>query len=189
MIRRSIKKYFPLAALAFVLTMTFTGRAMIQFVESTAKQKVGKNDLAKYYENAFKSVAFKAQDGKIIGEKSQRAPVTIVNFWASWCTPCLEEFPSLIKLREKYSAKQVAIYGVNTDSDEQEMKKAILKNKLNFDIVPDLFGEITEKFMIEAIPVTIIFRGEKFWKESKGAEDFMAEQFLESLEEKIRGKP
>ncbi len=49
-------------------------------------------------------------------------PIVILNFWASWCGPCVEEFPSLIKMVQSFKG-QVALVAVSLDTDEDQMKE------------------------------------------------------------------
>lgn len=49
-----------------------------------------------------------------------RAKIKVVNFWATWCVPCLEEFPYFVELDEQYEDKDVAIIFVSMDFEEEE---------------------------------------------------------------------
>ena len=54
--------------------------------------------------------------------KSREGKVLIINIWATWCVPCKEEFPDLIKIAEKYS-EQIELIGISIDyPDEVESK-------------------------------------------------------------------
>ncbi len=45
----------------------------------------------------------------------QKGKVVLVNFWATWCVPCRQEFPDLVKLEKAYRARGLAVIGVSTD--------------------------------------------------------------------------
>ena len=47
---------------------------------------------------------------------STRGHVTLVNFWATWCAPCVEEFPDLLKLREAYASRGLRVVFVSLDT-------------------------------------------------------------------------
>jgi thiol-disulfide isomerase/thioredoxin len=116
----------------------------------------------------------------------------IINFWASWCLPCLEEIPSLVELGEGKRSSEVAIIGISTDDFEGSKKYAMtfkkLENKLSQynkkweNLFPTLFDEkslfVTE-FKIEAIPATIIYKNGKFFKSFKGKVDFSSSKLLD----------
>lgn len=49
----------------------------------------------------------------------ERGKVVLVNFWASWCLPCREEFPALVRLQDRLSSEGLAIIGVSIDTTSQ----------------------------------------------------------------------
>lgn len=104
------------------------------------------------------------------------SPYVIVNFWASWCIPCLEEIPSLIKLSEKYKNGELSVVMINTDEENQEKNIAKIKEKFHFPssfiVVPDKKFEIADQFKFSAIPVTIIYKKSKVHFFSNGPVDF-----------------
>ena len=61
--------------------------------------------------------------GKAVDINAYKGKVVIVNFWASWCEPCREEFGELIELQEKYGSKGLVILAVNL----AEMKPRIVQ--------------------------------------------------------------
>ena len=65
--------------------------------------------------------AFSLQNaaGKPVTVADYRGKILVLNFWASWCGPCVEELPSLNKLAERYRGKDVHILGVSVDEDLQ----------------------------------------------------------------------
>ena len=64
---------------------------------------------------------FSVLDGQQIGEaiKAQSGQVVVLNFWATWCVPCREEFPALVALDEQYRDKGVRVIAVSVDDIEE----------------------------------------------------------------------
>lgn len=60
------------------------------------------------------SLTMQDLDGRLITTEDLKGKVTIVNFWATWCGPCREEIPDLIKLQDRYP-DQLLVIGVSTD--------------------------------------------------------------------------
>lgn len=136
-----------------------------------------------HYEDVFKELKLTTISGEENKISASKAPVTILNFWAAWCKPCLEEFPSLVELRKTFSEDQLQIIGINCDEEDQE--KSIAKTTedfdLNFEMVADKEGKLLNQFMINALPVTLIYKNGKVVVMSMGKKDFMAEELLEMI--------
>lgn len=65
---------------------------------------------------------------------------TLVDFWASWCRPCMAEVPVLKKTYDEFHAKGFEIYGVSFDKSKEAWLAAIADNKLNWIHVSDVNG-------------------------------------------------
>ena len=85
--------------------------------------------------------------------------IVIINFWASWCAPCIEEIPSLIKLVNKYQGK-IKLIAVSGDSDKKDIE-IFLKSfpdliNPNIDLVWDEDHSIMQKFGVERMPESFV---------------------------------
>ncbi|MDR2117637.1 MAG: TlpA family protein disulfide reductase [Planctomycetaceae bacterium] len=69
-------------------------------------------------------------NGKILDEKSLNGKVVLLDFWATWCSPCVGEFPHLKKLYEKYHRNGFEIIGYNVDSDLKKLTAYLEQNPL-----------------------------------------------------------
>ncbi|MDR2754073.1 MAG: TlpA family protein disulfide reductase [Planctomycetaceae bacterium] len=69
-------------------------------------------------------------NGKILEEKSLNGKVVLLDFWATWCGPCVGEFPHLKKLYEKYHCNGFEIIGYNVDSDLKKLTAYLEQNPL-----------------------------------------------------------
>jgi thiol-disulfide isomerase/thioredoxin len=49
----------------------------------------------------------------------EKGHVVLVNFWATWCVPCREEFPDLVRLEKQYHSRGLRVIGVSTDFEKQ----------------------------------------------------------------------
>ena len=185
---KNMKKYIPVLFFVTVATVYLFGQFAFDFGDSTARISGKEKKINAHFETMFNKSDFKTIDGKSIQLRTEKAPIVIINFWASWCKPCLEEFPSLIKLRNKYSADQVQIIAVNTDVEKQllEIKKTKKKYKLNFPIVADLKGDIISNYMVDAIPVSIIYNNGKILEISNGSKDFYSEEVIETFDNLLK---
>jgi thiol-disulfide isomerase/thioredoxin len=65
---------------------------------------------------AFFANPWQTPDGKSVDTTDWRGKVLVVNFWASWCPPCVEEMPTLDKLQAEFKAQNVLFVGIGIDS-------------------------------------------------------------------------
>jgi thiol-disulfide isomerase/thioredoxin len=182
------KRFIPILCIIIVLIGYLFGQFVFKFGDSNANFTTQEKKVNSHFETMFKefkSTSFLEHD---INLQAEKAPIVILNFWASWCKPCLEEFSSLTKLRKKYSKNQMKIIAINTDVEKQsiEIKKVIKKYNLNFTIIPDKQGHIIRDFMIEAIPVSIIFNRGKVYQVSYGAKDFYSEEIIDNFDSLLK---
>ena len=105
-----------------------------------------------------------------------RSPVTIVNFWASWCPPCRAEIPEIDRFYSDYKDSDMRLITVNMTSTEKSMQNVvdfIEEKKADFPVLLDHKGEATAYFKINSVPSTFVFnsRGE-LTAQKTGAVDY-----------------
>jgi thiol:disulfide interchange protein DsbD len=108
-----------------------------------------------------------ALDGKIV----------VVNFWATWCVPCIKEIPSFNKMHSELAAKGVAVLGVSMDEDGALLVKSFLaKHPMQY---PVALGseKLNDQFQISQLPTTVVF--DRTGKLLKRFEGFTPEKSLE----------
>src|SRR4051812_42277418 len=105
---------------------------------------------------AVADLTLKTLDGRTLHSRDWKGKVTLVNFWATWCPPCREEIPDLIKLQERYK-DQLQIIGVSSDEGPVSDVEAFVKeHHMNYAIVMET-PELTKAFPgIFALPTTFV---------------------------------
>ena len=98
----------------------------------------------------------KALDGKNLRLAEQKGDIMLINFWASWCGPCIQEMPALDKLAQKYQALGVQVWGVNVENDSAAAKAYLSKVQVSFPILFDLDNSVSKAYRIDAMPTTVI---------------------------------
>ncbi|MEO8596048.1 MAG: TlpA disulfide reductase family protein [Candidatus Solibacter sp.] len=73
-----------------------------------------------------------ADNGQTVSVPDFKGKLLVLNFWASWCPPCVEETPSLSKFAAAYAPKGVVVLGVSVDKDEKAYKNFLQRFKPNF---------------------------------------------------------
>ena len=66
-----------------------------------------------------------------------RGQIVILNFWATWCPPCVEELPSMIDMQNRMRAKGIVVVGVSIDVDDDAYHRFIKQRNVNFVTVRD----------------------------------------------------
>ncbi len=102
-------------------------------------------------------------DGKIADKikKTKNKKIYLLNFWATWCPPCLKEIPELLELKEKHK-KQIEVLFISVDSNPQKVIPKFLK-KNNFQdilIFSDKTLKLTTKLDVKIMPTTVLINNE-----------------------------
>lgn len=109
----------------------------------------------------------KAPDFKLVGTDGKEITffkyfekpgnVVVLDIWATWCPPCRNEVPQLIKLQNEYKNKPVKIVGVAIDDQIKTVKQFAKNNKINYTVLHDPSGiNLSKKYKIQGIPATYI---------------------------------
>ena len=101
----------------------------------------------------------KTPDGKDISLTDFKGKYVLVDFWASWCGPCLREMPNVVKLYKECKGKNFEIFGVSLDNKKDAWVKAIKANGMKWPQGSDLKGwgsEPARLCNVSAIPFTVL---------------------------------
>lgn len=104
------------------------------------------------------------RDGKPLSLSSLRGNVVLIDFWASWCKPCREENPNVVRMYETYKNKGFTVFSVSLDDNKESWLKAITADNLSWpNHVSDLTGwqsSAAVDYGVNAIPATFLIDGE-----------------------------
>ena len=116
-------------------------------------------------------------DGKAVPSDQFKGSIMVLDFWATWCVPCLAEIPALNRLQEKYGAQGVKVLGVTMASgDAAEVKPFIGRHKMKYTV---LMGDDDQVYDLNvvAFPTTyVVTRDMKVFSRYIGASPTKAAQ-------------
>ena len=126
-------------------------------------------------------------DGKKIevAEKLIEKKLILVNFWATWCPPCIKEIPDLINLKERFE-REIEIIFVSVDANPTKViPKFLKKNELkNFQTYIDKKLNLTKKLDVKVMPTTLVItEGPYELSRVEGYIDWLNKELITELED------
>ncbi len=91
-------------------------------------------------------------DGAVIDMASLRGRIVLIDFWASWCGPCMAEAPHMVKLNTDFGPKGLTIIGISLDRDQAAMNQAIQAKGLSWTQHMDTNGPLSAAWGVTGIP-------------------------------------
>lgn len=109
----------------------------------------------------FTDFEMRSPEGKTVklSDYAGKGKVVLVDFWASWCGPCMREMPNIIEAYTQFKDKGLEIVGVSLDQDEKAWKGAIEKMKMTWPQMSDLKSwkcEGAQLYAVNSIPHTVL---------------------------------
>lgn len=101
--------------------------------------------------------------GKPLSVANYKGKVVLIDFWATWCGPCVAEFPNVLKTYEKYHPKGFEMIGISLDQDEKALKTFIKERGVTWQQFFDGKGwgnKLAGKYGVNSIPATYLLDGE-----------------------------
>ena len=179
-----MKKFLPAIFLSLAFTFMVVSQMVINGKELSASRVEKHKEKYSLYESEFSKLKIETTKGTKVNLSSVKEPIVILNFWASWCQPCVREFATLNKLIEKFP-EQVLVIGINNDSEDalKEIKKMEDKYELKFESMSDVENNLANKLNISKIPSSLVFFKGKVIKFSEKEFNFADKNFMSELED------
>jgi cytochrome c biogenesis protein CcmG/thiol:disulfide interchange protein DsbE len=122
------------------------------------------------------SFRVKTDSGAVMTPKDFGGKVLILNFWASWCTPCVQEIPSLNQIQKTFASQGLVVLGVSVDSKDELYRNMLHRFQITFQTVRDPEENINYKYGTYKVPESyIIDRNGKVLQKYAGLPDVNGE--------------
>jgi len=118
-----------------------------------------------------------------------RGQVVLVDFWASWCPPCVDEAPSLNALQQRIASRGGTVLGVSIDDDESAYQTFLKTYQVSFPTFRDPSKKIETDYGTSMIPETyVIDRNGKIDRKLVGAQDWTSPEMMAYLDSVLNEK-
>jgi len=130
-------------------------------------------------------------DGSTFSTASLRGTVLLVNFWATWCTPCRQEMASLETLSRRFPAQQVRVIGITMDADLNLAREFVMQNGLSFSNYSENPAERARDLLhVRTLPETLIVAADgRLVARVSGARDWASQEAVALLAAVARREP
>lgn len=94
--------------------------------------------------------------GRAVRLSSLRGKVVFVDFWASWCVPCRQEFPVLQRLYERYRERGLRVVGITVDEEAPNARGFVERARARFLILHDADSSVAERYAPPSMPTSYV---------------------------------
>lgn len=141
--------------------------------------------------NTYAKVGDRAPAFSIVTNQGQRitpasfgGKVLVLNFWASWCPPCIEETPSLIQFQREFAKSGVVVLGISAYTGEKQYDAFLKRFRVPFATARDPNSHISIQYGTFQYPETYIIKDNRVVRKFAGAVDWTSPditQFMRGL--------
>lgn len=93
-------------------------------------------------------------DGNATKLSDLRGQPVVMNFWASWCVPCREEMPEIIRAYQAHQDQSLAVLGINAQESAEQARRFVDNLQIPFPVVLDIHGEVMQLYQVRGLPTT-----------------------------------
>ncbi len=126
-------------------------------------------------------------DGSTVNLRDYHHRFVLLNFWATWCVPCLKEMPDLEKAYQKMGSKKLIVLAVGMGEDKSSISKFAEKHDFTFPMIADSTLEIARLYGVENIPITYLINPEGvIIGRALGIREWASPELIEFIDSKLQ---
>ena len=129
--------------------------------------------------------------GDELSLEALRGKVVVLDFWATWCAPCVAVIPQVQKVAERFAGRNVVVIGINQDraGSEDKVREFLALRSVNFRQILDFEGELGGAYQVSAIPCTVIIDPKGVIQDiDLGGHQNLEESLSDRIETVLRGE-
>ncbi|MBF0236565.1 MAG: TlpA family protein disulfide reductase [SAR324 cluster bacterium] len=133
-------------------------------------------ELARYPINA-ENFEGTLPDGTLVHLSDYKDKIVFLNFWATWCVPCLKELPDMEKLNQEFKDKGLVILAIGMGESTEKIQNFLQKKPFSMKFIADPEMQITQLYGVQNIPVTyLIHPGGEVFARAVGPRDWFSSE-------------
>ena len=126
--------------------------------------------------------ALVTDDGQRLTSSQFGGQLLVLNFWATWCVPCIQELPSLNQFQKQFASSGVVVLGVSVDQNERAYQQFLKRAGVTFRTSRDPQADLSSRYGTFKYPETyVIDRNGKVVQKHIGPRDWMDERLLAEI--------
>jgi peroxiredoxin len=126
--------------------------------------------------------ALVTDDGQRLTRSQFGGQLLVLNFWATWCVPCIQELPSLNQFQKQFASSGVVVLGVSVDQNERVYRQFLKRAGVTFRTSRDPQADLSSRYGTFKYPETyVIDRNGKVVQKHIGPRDWMDERLLAEI--------
>lgn len=143
-----------LVVILAILVATIAVSFLLQIRDSLLDRLPGLPEAAPTQGAIAPDFTLETLDGKTVSLSDYRGQPVVLNFWATWCTPCREEMPLLQETYEAHQDAGLVILGVNVREDPEAVERFLKEVGVDFPSVLDPSLVVVERYRVTSLPMT-----------------------------------
>jgi cytochrome c biogenesis protein CcmG, thiol:disulfide interchange protein DsbE len=171
--RRIVKISSVLRVLVAALTAAFIGVIVFSLRDTSAKEG-----------GTAPQFVLTTDQGKRITPESFGGKLLVLNFWASWCSPCVQEIPSLSQFQRRFANSGVVVVAVSVDKNPKKYREFLNHVHVSFETALDQRADVSAQYGTYIYPETYLIKDGKIVRKFAAAEDWSSDditQYVQSL--------